>query len=514
MRAATYSRYSSDRQRESSIQDQQRNCERRIAAEGWTLISHFCDNALSGSSAERPGYQAMLRAAEAGEFAALLLDDLARLSRDQVESERVIRRLEFRGVRIIGVSDGYDSASRTRKVTRGVRSLLNEVYLDDLRDKTHRGLTGLALSKLSAGGLAYGYLSIALERGFGRAVDPVQVEVVREIFDRFARGETLRAIASELNGRAVPSPGARWKGRRDGLWRVSALHALLHNPIYCGRYVWNVSRWERDPDSRIRKRIARPQSEWITHEMPELRVIDDATWNRVQARLRARAELFKPGRGGRSTYLLSGLLRCGVCGGAYVIGALRPARYGCSTHRHAGAVGCGNGIMVRQDRIEPAVLDPVRRELLSDEAIDLAMQTMRELARQDRDHRSTAALDREIVDIERLKSEGVLSPAVAAAAMDQARTERRALQQPIDGLFGAADDWRAAVEDLRSVIGGEDMPAAREALRKVVGTVQLIPEDGQLWAEIGAQWLPLTGDCNWVGSGGRIWKQLPRFRVA
>lgn len=69
---------------------------------------------MSGADNSRPQYQAMLAAAGRGEIDILLLDDLSRLSRDQVESEQVIRRLEFHGVRIIAVSDGYDSRTKRR----------------------------------------------------------------------------------------------------------------------------------------------------------------------------------------------------------------------------------------------------------------------------------------------------------------------------------------------------------------------------------------------------------------
>jgi site-specific DNA recombinase len=142
MRAAIYARYSSDKQRESSIEDQERNCRGFAAREGWTLIARFADEATSGATRSRPGYLRMLAAAEQGGFDVLLVDDLSRLSRDDVEMKQVIRRFRFRGVRIVGVSDGFDSDAKGYKVQAGVRSLLNELYLDDLREKTHRASPG------------------------------------------------------------------------------------------------------------------------------------------------------------------------------------------------------------------------------------------------------------------------------------------------------------------------------------------------------------------------------------
>ena len=116
----------------------------------------------------------MLEQAIAGRFTTLIIEGLDRLSRDQVEQERIVRRLEYRGVRIVGVSDGYDSnAGSSRKLVRGMRGLVNEIYLDDLRAKTHRGLAGQIERGFHAGGLSFGYRSLQVEGGFRLEVDAV-----------------------------------------------------------------------------------------------------------------------------------------------------------------------------------------------------------------------------------------------------------------------------------------------------------------------------------------------------
>src|SRR5690349_4536912 len=106
VRAVAYARYSSEQQRAASIDDQLRNCRRRAEAEQWTIVREYADRAISGADSSRPQYREMLNAAERGEFDLLLVDDLSRLARDQVESERAIRQLEFRGVRIVATTDG------------------------------------------------------------------------------------------------------------------------------------------------------------------------------------------------------------------------------------------------------------------------------------------------------------------------------------------------------------------------------------------------------------------------
>jgi DNA invertase Pin-like site-specific DNA recombinase len=285
MKAAVYGRYSTDKQRQASLEDQARNCRRRIDQEGWTLTRIYQDHAATGSSADRAGYQAMLADARARRFDVLLVDDISRLSRDQIEAEAAFRRLEHWGVRVIGVSDGYDSHAASRKVHRAVKSLMNEVYLDDLADKTRRGLEGQARAGYNAGGRAYGYRHIPLEDpahrdalgrptviGVRREVIPEAAAVVRQIFEWSADGFSARWIAGELNRLKVQSPGAGWNRRtrrRDGIWLASAIvgnprkgTGILNNDLYRGVYVWNRSRWVRDPETRRRVSRTRPEAEW------------------------------------------------------------------------------------------------------------------------------------------------------------------------------------------------------------------------------------------------------------
>ena len=112
MRVAAYARYSREHQKVSSIEDQFRNCTQYAAREGWTITARYEDKAISGTTAERPGYQQMLTDAKAKQFDILLVDDFSRLSRDNRESEYARRRLVHWGVRLIGVSDGIDTAAQ------------------------------------------------------------------------------------------------------------------------------------------------------------------------------------------------------------------------------------------------------------------------------------------------------------------------------------------------------------------------------------------------------------------
>jgi len=113
IRAAIYARFSTDKQSDTSIQDQTRLCRTQAESLGFSIVSVHSDSAVSGSTpvAERLGGRELLAAALARRFDVLMVEGLDRLSRDQVEQESVVRRLEHRGLRIVGVADGYDSAA-------------------------------------------------------------------------------------------------------------------------------------------------------------------------------------------------------------------------------------------------------------------------------------------------------------------------------------------------------------------------------------------------------------------
>src|SRR5581483_6344985 len=507
MKAALYARFSSDLQRATSIEDQFRNCRKRAELEGWAVVATYADAAMSGTDANRPQYRAMLEAAAKREFDVLIVDDLSRLTRDAVECERAIRRLEFIGLRIIATSDGYDSTSKARKVHRGFKGLMNEIFLDDLRERVHRGLTGQAQKHFWCGGRPYGYrLKPVLDPtrldvygqpariGTVLEIDSEQAAIVREIFARFADGASCLAISRELNDRGVPSPGSTWKRktRRCRGWMASAIRVILKNPLYCGRMRWNVSQFVRDPDSGKYKRRRRPQADWVENREESLRIIADEVFERGQARTRASADSDKRLKsGGKARYLLSGLLVCKLCKAHYVIADARS--YACSGHWSGGA--CSNGIRVRRDAIERVILSGIYRDLLEPDRVARMANEMR-IAYAER-MRAVAAraagLPRELEELdarimrlrERLKAgDPDLTPDELQAAIDRAEAKRRQVfdMQPTERenarvlamLPRTAELYR---EQIDQGLGGDPAAAAkaRTILREMLGEIMLSP---------------------------------------
>lgn len=509
LRAAIYGRYSTEKQSGASIPDQFRVGERLAERHDFEVVAHYSDAAISGGTAQRPGYQQMLEAARRGEFDVIVAEDTSRLWRNMAEQAPRLAELTDLGIAV--VTHDLDTRAESGGMLAAIHGASSEQYRREIGRRTRRGLEGLARQQKPTGGRAYGYET----RDGDRVVHIGRAAIVREIFARFASGDSLRSIANDLNARGIPSPGADWKRSTktsDGLWRVSALHAMLRNDLYSGRLIWNRSRWVRSArDSKQRRYVENPRSEWIVHERPDLAIVDEVTWARVQNRLAERAELFQPGPGGKTKYLLSGLMRCAVCGGAYIIGAHRPVRYACATHRQAGESGCTNRLLVSKDVAEERILATVKDRFLSREAIAHAVKVMREMAKVEATAPppELARVEAQIAELERLRASGTLSPEIAGAALARAYRERdqaKRASKVVDPLFGAEDVYTETVEAMRDAIQGDDVPAAREALRGIVGPIRLHPEGGQLFAELTAGRLAMA--VNWNGSGGRIWIQL------
>ena len=514
MRAAIYARYSSDMQRSASIEDQSRNCRKRAQAEGWTISATFADAAISGSDANRPQYQAMLAAAERGDFEVLLLDDLSRLARDSVEQERIIRRLEFRNLRIIATSDGYDSESKARKMHRGFKGLMNEIFLDDLREKTHRGIAGQHIKRFWTGGRPYGYrlkqILDPIERDpFGQPkrigsqleLHPEQSAVVLEMFERYANGEPPRAIAADFNVREIPSPGSSWRRRvrRCHGWMGSAIYTILVNELYTGHVQWNQHRYERDPDTKIHKRRARPESEWLSYQDDSLRIVSDELWRRCLRR-RAPNPDVRLKSGGRPRFLLSGIMKCGVCGASYVMKNQRD--YGCAGYVDGRA--CENGIAIRREKAEAALLLPLYDDLLKPKRIARMakeLQTAYLKGQQAQDSgKAQVPVEIQVIEerIERLRArlrsgDPDLAPDEIEAALTKAQEKRRSLLNAASSVNTAQllEMLPSAAEDFRQQIGkglaGDHGAAlrARVVLRQYFGgQIKVLPEkDGSLYAE-------------------------------
>jgi len=359
-RAAGYSRYSTDLQNERSIEDQEALLRRYAGLNSLEITRLYSDAAQSGASIlGRDGLLELLADAKAGRFDAVIVEELDRLSRDMEDLAGIHKRLSFAGVEIIAVHEGVAST-----VTVGLRGLVGQLFREDNARKIRRGLSGKVSQGMLAGGRAYGYRADPLNPGRPTIIE-AEAEVVRRIFAEYAAGRSPIAIATGLN-----ADGHRaYNGR---LWTASTIHGwearksgILRNPLYRGQICWNKTRMVKDPETGRRVPRTNPQSEWRTAEAPEMAIVDRALWDRVQAilapRVRSKAECSAMRRPKRP---LSGLLRCGACGGGMsAVGPDKSGRVRIACTRHQQSRSCPAPRTWYLDRIEDAVISVLRDEL-------------------------------------------------------------------------------------------------------------------------------------------------------
>ncbi|QJQ03929.1 recombinase family protein [Herbaspirillum rubrisubalbicans Os34] len=499
MKATIYARYSSDKQSETSLDDQLRVCRARADREGATVEFERCDAAISGSTAvgSRPAGNAMLADALAGRFDLLLVEGLDRLARDQVEQEQIVRRLEHRGIRIIGVSDGYDSRHSGRKIMRGVRGLINDLYLDDLRSKTHRGQAGQVERGYIAGGKSYGYDIVKADGGSTYRINENQARWVVWIFEQYAAGNSVQRIAHELNNQGVPSP-------RDSTWAVSAIYGspvkgsgILNNSMYVGQYVWNRSQWIKDPDTGRRQRTERPREEWQTASLPELRIIDDELWRRVRERIDAgRDEHGRKRQVRPATTLFGGMMLCPHCGGAVV--AINADRYGCAAAKDRGPAVC-KGFSIPRDLVEKRLISIIRAELLSpvaaaefekafDELLIANTGSTEDVAQSTkRITQLTAEIGRVIDAITMVGASEALAAKLKALENDRSALQRRLALKAASEAARTPNVTSIFNEILMNLTAAlrENPLMARKILGDIFGSIQLeVREDNQVWAKM------------------------------
>lgn len=490
MRAATYTRYSSDRQNEASTADQRRLCRARAERESWTIAGEWSDEAISGSTpvAQRPGAAGAIAAGMAGAWDILIVEALDRLSRDSAELELTVRRLEHRQLRIVGVSDGYDSAQRNRTLMRGMRGLMAQQYLEDLAERTRRGLTGQVLRGFHAGGKSYGYRTVAQPGGRILEVYPDEGVVVQDIYRRYADGHSCQRIASDLNARAVRGP--------RGTWSVSALYGspakgtgILNNELYRGVYLWGKTQWIKHPDTGRRERFERPAVEWQRLDRPDLRLIDEDLWQRTRLRMGAPGAHGGRGKGGgpKPTTLFGGLLRCGKCGGSMI--AVNANRYGCANRKDRGRAVC-TGLLIPRAGTDRLLLAGLKADLLSPTALaQLQSEVKRLLRRQAPDPTARLTeLEREIARLVDAIAAVGISPALAQR-LQAAEAERASLQMmkrtapvlPTDRLI---ERYRTLVADLEETLH-DDVARARTILAEIIGRIDVVEEEDGIYAAIG-----------------------------
>ena len=545
MKAALYARFSTDKQRDASIDDQFRECERVANAAGMAVVSRFHDAAVSGGTADRSGYQALLAAARRHEFDVIVVEDISRLWRNRAEFGPRSAELEDLGINCL-TCVGDDTRRDGWGLVIQIKQAVAEHARREASYRTRRGQEGVARSGKSAGGRAYGYIPAAQSSTGQVEIEEGQAKVVRRIFEMYADGYSPKRIAATLNEEGIPSPGALWKrtgiggcAKRRGKWVASAIHGdtrrgygILNNRRYVGELGWGRLQWKRSATDSARRKavVVEDATQHVVRMDERLRVVSDELWSRVKTRQAATRIGPQKSRAGKpAVSLLSGLLVCAACGSRFV--ASDPRCYQCSTRTYGGIAACDNVVRINRERAESAITDYLATDLLSPAAIEAAQQAYAdEIARQRRKLTASeiscsdelGTIQTQEAQLRALLKAGALSADVASAALDALDNKRRKLSKLVKRDDGYSlrefslkiERYRTGVQNLGKLLSnGDRIVEARTLVQEILGGRGTVLREA---GRVGAQF-PLAGLLRLAGtetaenstaynrgSGGRI----------
>ncbi len=402
--AASYGRISSTMQRAASLEDQARNCAKYAEENQWIIKPELvtADEAKSGRKlSNRDGLNTLMALAKAKPrgFDILIADEPSRLGRNVEHVIKITKKLKHYGIVVAFASRRMRSDDPNFEMMLTFHAMSDQMSSEELADRVHRGHEGRVLAGYATGSRCFGYRSETIpdpSRTYaqGRAstlgvkwvVIPSEAATINLIYQLFADGWSSRDITFRLNGEKVPAARNTRIDDPPRYWNENLVKRILQNKKYIGQVEWNKTNQSINPDNEHTETQPNPREVWVCKDVPELRIVGDELWDRVQARLvvvnekMTRHRMGGLNRSKRHVYLFSGLLYCGECGSPITIGGTggngRGAAYGCVSRRNNR--GCTNNLWIREDRLSAQLLQALTKNLLQPAVMDYFIASVAE----------------------------------------------------------------------------------------------------------------------------------------
>ena len=447
-RAALYLRVSTARQAEHdvSIPDQKRQGEAYCLARGYRLVETFVEPGASATNDRRPEFQRMIEAGttKPAPFDVVIVHSFSRFFRDHFELEFYIRKLAKNGIKLVSITQEIGD-DPMHVMMRQMMALFDEYQSKENGKHTLRAMKENARQGFWNGARPpIGYRIVAAEQRGAKVkkrleIDPLHADTVRLIYRLALEGDGtsgpmgVKAITTYLNARRIFT-------RDGGRWGIGQLHRVLTRTTYIGQHEFN----RRGPATG-----PKPAAELITAEVPPL--IDQATFDAVQAHLHARNPKVTPARVVSGPTLLTGICFCANCGGAMTLRTGKGGRYRyytCSIKARQGETGC-KGRSIPMEKLDNLVASHIEERLLQPERLEevLASVLDRRQDRTDRRRAQIAELNQRAAETDlRLKR---LYDAIESGIADLADP---ALKERIAGLKAIRDQASTDAERARDTL--------------------------------------------------------------
>lgn len=481
-----YARFSSDNQREESIDAQLRAIRQYCQQHDYILLDTYVDEARSATTDDRPAFQQMVKDSASGDWSAVIVHKLDRFSRNRYDSAIYKKQLKDNGVHVESVLERLDDSPES-VILESLLEGMSEYYSKNLAREVLKGKHETALQcKHNGGQPPYGLM---VNKDGTYAINEYEAEAVRMIFRLTGEGYTMAEIKATLADRGFTTRSGR-------SFATTTINTMLHNEKYCGTYVYN--RTKPQPKGGKRTNESRPDNEIIRipHGIPA--IIDNRTFEEVQVILKRRSNMgAKRARAAKEVYLLQGLIKCGNCGAAMVGSRRKDGRnktlritYECNGRKRKATNCKMRGI--NRDFVENIVINYIEQHILSDEAMERVKEKIViELNRMAADSPSSLpSLNKELRDTEQKLDkliEAITAGINALVIKDQiealdkkkqqleAQIEQLKARQQMTASFDdvALDDYIKQYRDIRS----KTRPHQKEIINKFVDEVLVYDND-------------------------------------
>ena len=376
-RAVLYARFSSDNQREESIEAQLRAMHEFCSRNSIVIMHEYCDRAKSATTDDRPEFLKMIAASKEGDFDFAIVHKLDRFSRNRYDSAYYKRELKKNGVQLLSVLEQMDDSPESI-ILESVLEGMSEYYSKNLAREVMKGMRESAMDCRYIGGwIPYGFRVDPQTRRY--IINEYEAEAVRMIFRDVADGCGYNVVLNKLNALG-------YRTRLGNTFSKETLYEMLRNEKYNGVYIFSRAA-SKDEMGRRNNHRDKPIEDQIRIPGGMPKIVDDETFARVQSILASRKRHGR--RTGKRTYLLTGMVFCGLCGHRYCGDSVQSGKdrvvvgtYACNNRNNHGVRNCKN-LNVRQQPLEQLVLKKIEEIVFDEERIPAIVAAYRKLNEQE-----------------------------------------------------------------------------------------------------------------------------------
>lgn len=490
-RAVIYARFSSDNQREESIDSQLRASRDYARANEMVIVKEYCDRAITGTSDNRPEFLQMISDSATGSFDAIIVHKLDRFSRNVQQTLGYISELKDNGVELKSVIERFDD-SPEGEFMRNTMSNISQFYSRNLAREVMKGLKENAYRATHTGGIPPLGLKVnEMTRKY--EIEEKEAVVVQKIYAMYIEGKTHPEIIRELND-------CGYTNKKGEAFTKNSILSVLRNEKYIGTYVWNKSVAKNSKGKRNGNR-QKPESEII--RIPEAipAIIDKDTFDKVQEIISARAKGDEPRRRA-TTYVLSGLIQCGC--GSHMHGNRRRAKtrpnpnwkekpeyisYRCGGRKTKA--DC-NVPEIRKEYIEAFVFDELEKLICDDNNLEHLIGLLNNRVLQETKTNQEkieivkgklAKVEKEISNLVKAIANGVDAEEIVTE-LGKKKTYKAELGIELSRLEGSNGTTEITMETMRNLVGqlksflvNNTMPELKALLKKFVKSITVGKEE-------------------------------------